>query len=72
MGQIDFEVDVVREAGTLVASYAQKAQGLRGLPLTQVALDGRTFTFVLFNGGAGRRRVQGRAALPTARPSAAR
>ena len=53
MGQIEFEVDVVREAGTLVASYAQKAQGLRGLPLTQVALEGRTFTFVLFNGGAG-------------------
>ena len=53
MGQIDFEVDVVREAGTLVATYAQKSQGLRGLPLTQVAVDGRTFTFVLFNGGAG-------------------
>jgi len=53
MGQIEFEVDVVREAGTLVASYAQKAQGLRGLPLTQVAIDGRAFTFVLFNGGAG-------------------
>ena len=53
MGQIDFEVDVVREAGTLVASYAQKSQGLRGLPLTQVALDGRVFMFVLFNGGPG-------------------
>jgi hypothetical protein len=52
MGQIEFEVDVVREAGTLVASCAQKAQGLRGLPLTQVAIEGRTFTFVLFNGGA--------------------
>src|SRR5262245_21810480 len=53
MGQIEFEVDVVREAGALVATYAQKAQGLRGLPLTQVAIDGRTFTFVLFNGGPG-------------------
>ena len=54
MGAIEFEVDVVHDAsGTLVASYAQKAQGLRGLPLTQVALDGRTFTFVLFNGGPG-------------------
>ena len=53
MGQIEFEVDVVRENGTLVATYAQKAQGLRGLPLTQVALDGRLFTFVLFNGGPG-------------------
>ena len=53
MGQIEFEVDVVREAGALAATYAQKAQGLRGLPLTQVAIDGRTFTFVLFNGGPG-------------------
>ena len=53
MGQIEFEVDVVRENGTLVATYAQKAQGLRGLPLTQVDVDGRAFTFVLFNGGAG-------------------
>src|SRR5690349_3308545 len=54
MGQIDFEIDVVREAsGPLVATYGQKATGVRGLPLTQVAVDGRTFTFVLFNGGPG-------------------
>jgi len=54
MGQIDFEIDVARDAsGTLVATYGQKATAVRGLPLTQVALDGRTFTFVLFTGGAG-------------------
>jgi hypothetical protein len=53
MGQIDFEVDVVRDAsGTLVAAYGQKGTGVRGLPLTDVSLDGRTFTFVLFGGGA--------------------
>jgi len=54
MGQIDFEVDVARDAsGTLVATYGQKATGARGLPLTPVSLEGRTFTFVLFNGGSG-------------------
>src|SRR5687768_7621875 len=54
MGQIDFEVDVARDAsGGLVAVYGQKATGVRALPLTQVALGGRTFTFVLFGGGAG-------------------
>jgi hypothetical protein len=54
MGQIDFEVDVARDAsGALIAAYGQKNTGARGLPLTQVALDGRTFTFVLFTGGAG-------------------
>jgi hypothetical protein len=54
MGQLEFEVDVVREAsGALRASYAQKATGVRGLPLTKVVLEGRRFTFVLFNGGAG-------------------
>jgi hypothetical protein len=54
MGQIDFEVDVVRDAaGALSAAYGQKATGARGLPLTQVALDGRTFTFALFTGGPG-------------------
>lgn len=53
-GQIPFEIDVVRDGGgTLIATYGQKGQGLRGLKLTQVALDGRTFTFVLFNGGPG-------------------
>jgi hypothetical protein len=52
MGQLEFEVDVARDAsGTLVAAYGQKASGVRGLPLTNVTLDGRTFTFVLFNGG---------------------
>jgi len=54
MGQIDFEVDVARDAsGTLVATYGQKATGARGLPLTPVTLEGRMFTFVLFNGGSG-------------------
>lgn len=54
MGQIDFEIDVIRDAsGTLSATYGQKATGVRGLTLTQVTLDGRTFTFVLFTGGAG-------------------
>ena len=54
MGQIDFEVDVVRDAsGTLVATYGQKATAVRGLPLTNVTLDGRTLTFVLFDGGPG-------------------
>ena len=54
MGQIDFEVDVVRDAsGTLVATYGQKATAVRGLPLTNVALDGRTLSFVLFGGGPG-------------------
>src|SRR6185295_2777976 len=53
-GQIDFEVDVVRDgAGHLVAAYGQKASGARGLPLTDVVLAGHTFTFVLFGGGAG-------------------
>jgi hypothetical protein len=53
MGQIDFEVDVARDAaGTLVAVYGQKATGARGLPLT-VTLTGRTLRFVLFGGGAG-------------------
>jgi len=52
MGQIEFEVDVARDtSGTLVAAYGQKATGVRGLPLTHVTIDGRTFTFVLFNGG---------------------
>jgi hypothetical protein len=54
MGQIDFEVDVARDAsGHFVAVYGQKATGARGLPLTDVVLAGRTFTFVLFGGGAG-------------------
>jgi hypothetical protein len=54
MGQLEFEVDVVREAsGALIASYGQKATGVRGLPLTKVTLEGRRFTFVLFDGGAG-------------------
>lgn len=54
MGQIDFEIDVVRDgSGTLVATYAQKATGVRGLPLTQVTLEGRSLTFVLFAGGQG-------------------
>jgi len=54
MGQIDFEVDVARDASnTLIATYGQKATGVRGLPLTQVAIEGRAFTFVLFNGGPG-------------------
>ena len=53
MGQIDFEIDVARDgSGRLVAVYEQKASGAHGLPLTEVALDGRTFTFVLFGGGA--------------------
>jgi len=54
MGQIDFEVDVTRDASNaLIATYGQKATGVRGLPLTQVAIEGRTLTFVLFNGGPG-------------------
>lgn len=54
MGQIDFEVDVAREmSGALTAAYGQKTSGARGLPLTQVAVDGRVFRFVLFNGGPG-------------------
>ena len=54
MGQIDFEIDVARDASnTLIATYGQKATGVRGLPLTQVAIEGRAFTFVLFNGGPG-------------------
>jgi len=54
MGQIDFEIDVTRDASnTLIATYGQKATGVRGLPLTQVAIEGRAFTFVLFNGGPG-------------------
>jgi hypothetical protein len=54
MGQIDFEIDVEREAsGELIAVYGQKAAGLRGLPLTQVSVEGRTLAFVLFNGGPG-------------------
>ena len=54
MGQVDFEIDVAPDASnTLIATYGQKATGARGLPLTQVALDGRTFTFVLFTGGPG-------------------
>lgn len=60
MGQIDFEVDVVREdSGAFVATYGQKATGARGLPLAPVQLDGRTFTFVLFNGGANGGRFTG-------------
>lgn len=52
MGQIEFELDVARDtSGTLVAAYGQKATGVRALPLTNVRIDGRTFTFVLFNGG---------------------
>ncbi len=54
LGQIDFELDVAKDAaGSLVATYGQKAQGLRGLPLSKVALDSRTLTFVLLNGGPG-------------------
>ena len=54
MGQIDFEIDVARDnSGMLIATYGQKATGVRALPLTQVSLDGRTFTFVLFTGGPG-------------------
>lgn len=53
MGQLEFEVDVARDAaGTLVGVYGQKATGARGLPLT-VTLVERTFTFALFGGGAG-------------------
>ena len=54
MGQIDFEIDVTRDASNaLIATYGQKATGVRGLPLTEVAIEGRSFTFVLFNGGPG-------------------
>jgi hypothetical protein len=54
MGQVDFEIDVAREAsGELIATYGQQATGTRGLPLTPVTLEGRTLSFVLFNGGAG-------------------
>lgn len=54
MGQIDFEIDVAREtSGRLIAVYGQKATGARALPLTDVALEGRSLTFVLFGGGAG-------------------
>ena len=60
MGQIDFEVDVVRDgAGALAATYGQKATGVRGLPLTPVKLEGRTFSFVLFNGGTNGGRFTG-------------
>ena len=60
MGQIDFEVDVVREAsGALAATYGQKATGVKSLPLTPVTLEGRTFTFVLFNGGPQGGRFKG-------------
>jgi hypothetical protein len=60
MAEIEFEVDVVREAsGDLVAWYGQKATGARGLPLTPVKLEGRTFSFVLFNGGANGGRFKG-------------
>jgi hypothetical protein len=60
MGQIDFEVDVARDAsGALVATYGQKATGVRGLPLTNVTVDGRLFAFVLFNGGANGGRFRG-------------
>ena len=52
MGEIEFEVDVARDtSSTLVAAYGQKATGVRGLPLTDVTIEGRTLTFVLFNGG---------------------
>ena len=53
MGQIDFELDIAREGDVLVATYSQKAQGLRGLPLTGVTLDGRAIRLVLLNGGPG-------------------
>jgi hypothetical protein len=54
MGQIDFEVDVIRDdSGRLVAAYGQKATDAHGLPLTEVTLEGRSFSFVLFGGGAG-------------------
>jgi hypothetical protein len=60
MVEIEFEVDVVRDAsGALTATYGQKATGARGLPLTPVTLEGRTFTFVLFNGGANGGRFKG-------------
>ena len=60
MGQIDFEVDVVREAsGALAATYGQKATGVKGLPLTPVTLEGRAFTFVLFNAGPQGGRFKG-------------
>jgi hypothetical protein len=60
MAQIEFEVDVVRDAsGAFVATYGQKATGARGLPLTPVKLEGRTFSFVLFNGGANGGRFTG-------------
>ena len=53
VGQIDFELDVARDAGALTAAYSQKAQGLRGLPLSKVTFEGHTLTFVLLNGGPG-------------------
>ena len=58
--QIEFEVDVVRDdSGSYVATYGQKATGARGLPLTPVKLEGRRFSFVLFNGGANGGRFTG-------------
>ena len=60
MVEIEFEVDVVRDAsGALTATYGQKATGARGLPLTPVTIEGRTFAFVLFNGGANGGRFKG-------------
>ena len=47
-GDIPFQVDVAKNAqGALVATYSRPENNLKGLPLANVALDGRRVTFEL-------------------------
>lgn len=47
-GEIPFEVDVATdERGKLIATYSRPENNLTGLPLANVSLEGRAFTFEL-------------------------
>ena len=47
-GEIPFQVDLSKNAqGKLVATYSRPEENLKGLPMTNVTLDGRAITFDL-------------------------
>ena len=47
-GEISFQIDLARNAqGKLIATYSRPEENLKGLPLTNVTLDGRAIGFDL-------------------------
>ena len=47
-GEIPFQIDLAKNAqGKLQATYSRPEENLKGLPMTNVTLDGRAITFDL-------------------------